>query len=70
MPAALLMTSLQARVQVLAESPPEVAEMLTRLNRITTATCPEAASSVSSSVSSIPLAERWSMAMPVTINPF
>ena len=40
MPAALLMTSLQARVRVLAEEPPEVAGMMTRLNRATAANCP------------------------------
>jgi sigma-B regulation protein RsbU (phosphoserine phosphatase) len=40
MPAALLMTSLQARVRVLAEEPPDVAGMMTRLNRATAANCP------------------------------
>lgn len=40
MPAALLMTSLQARVRVLAEEPPQVGEMMTRLNRATAANCP------------------------------
>ena len=40
MPAALLMTSLQARVRVLAEQSDDVAEMLTRLNRHTAASCP------------------------------
>lgn len=40
MPAALLMTSLQARVRVLAEEPPDVAEMMTRLNRATAANLP------------------------------
>lgn len=40
MPAALLMTSLQARVRVLAEEPPDVAQMMTRLNRATAANCP------------------------------
>jgi phosphoserine phosphatase RsbU/P len=40
MPAALLMTSLHARVRVLAEEPPDVAEMMMRLNRATAATCP------------------------------
>jgi phosphoserine phosphatase RsbU/P len=40
MPAALLMTSLQARVRVMAEDPPEVAALVTRLNRITAANCP------------------------------
>jgi serine phosphatase RsbU (regulator of sigma subunit)/pSer/pThr/pTyr-binding forkhead associated (FHA) protein len=40
MPAALLMTSLQARVRVMAEEPPDVARLMTRLNRITTESCP------------------------------
>jgi serine phosphatase RsbU (regulator of sigma subunit) len=40
MPAALLMTSLQARVRVLAEEPTDVASMMTRLNRATAANCP------------------------------
>jgi serine phosphatase RsbU (regulator of sigma subunit)/pSer/pThr/pTyr-binding forkhead associated (FHA) protein len=41
MPAALLMTSLHARVRVLAEEPPDnVAEMVTRLNRATAASIP------------------------------
>jgi serine phosphatase RsbU (regulator of sigma subunit) len=40
MPAALLMTSLQARVRVLAEQSIDVAEMLMRLNRHTAANCP------------------------------
>ena len=40
MPAALLMTSLQARVRVLAEDPPDVAEMMNRLNRATVANSP------------------------------
>ena len=40
MPAALLMTSLHARVRVLAEDPPHVAEMMMRLNRATAANCP------------------------------
>ena len=40
MPAALLMTSLQARVRVMAEDPPEVAQLMMRLNRITAANCP------------------------------
>lgn len=35
MPAALLMTSLQARLRVLAEDQPDVAELMTRLNRHT-----------------------------------
>jgi sigma-B regulation protein RsbU (phosphoserine phosphatase) len=34
------MTSLQARVRVLAEDPPDVASMMTRLNRATAANCP------------------------------
>ncbi|HYO82256.1 MAG TPA: SpoIIE family protein phosphatase, partial [Bryobacteraceae bacterium] len=40
MPAALLMTSLQARVRVLAESPDDTGTTLTRLNRHTAANCP------------------------------
>lgn len=40
MPAALLMTSLQARVRVMAEQPPDVADLMNRLNRITVANCP------------------------------
>ena len=40
MPAAMLMTSLQARVRVLAEEPPDVAEMMIRLNRATAANIP------------------------------
>jgi sigma-B regulation protein RsbU (phosphoserine phosphatase) len=40
MGAALLMSSLQARVQVLFDSPGELAERVSRLNRITTANCP------------------------------
>lgn len=40
MPAALLMTSLQARVRVLAEQPADVADLITRLNRHTAANCP------------------------------
>jgi phosphoserine phosphatase RsbU/P len=40
MPAALLMTSLHARVRVLAEEPPDVAQMMTKLNRATAANCP------------------------------
>jgi serine phosphatase RsbU (regulator of sigma subunit) len=40
MPAALLMTSLQARVRVLAEESADVAEIVTRLNRHTAANCP------------------------------
>jgi serine phosphatase RsbU (regulator of sigma subunit)/pSer/pThr/pTyr-binding forkhead associated (FHA) protein len=41
MPAALLMTSLQARVRVLAEESADVADIVTRLNRHTAANCPE-----------------------------
>jgi len=40
MPAALLMSSFQARVRVLAEDPPDMAEMMTRLNRATAVSCP------------------------------
>lgn len=40
MPAALLMTSLQARVRVIAESPDDVGSIVTRLNRHTAANCP------------------------------
>jgi serine phosphatase RsbU (regulator of sigma subunit) len=40
MPAALLMSSLQARMQVLFEKPDELAEQVARLNRITAANCP------------------------------
>ena len=40
MPAALLMTSLQARLRVLAEQSNDVAEVVTRLNRHTAANCP------------------------------
>jgi len=40
MPAALLMASLQARVQVLIEAEPEPARLVERLNRITAADCP------------------------------
>jgi serine phosphatase RsbU (regulator of sigma subunit)/pSer/pThr/pTyr-binding forkhead associated (FHA) protein len=40
MPAALLMSSLQARVQVLAELPGDLAPMVTRLNRIIASNCP------------------------------
>ena len=42
MPAALLMTSLQSRVRVLAEdSVPNIAELMARLNRSTAAHCPD-----------------------------
>jgi serine phosphatase RsbU (regulator of sigma subunit) len=40
MPASLLMMGLQARVQVLIEEPKNLAEAMTRLNRITSANCP------------------------------
>src|SRR4029077_270533 len=40
MPAALLMSSLQARVQVLFDDPTELAALVTRLNRIITTNCP------------------------------
>jgi serine phosphatase RsbU (regulator of sigma subunit) len=40
MPASLLMMGLQARVQVLIEEPKSLAEVMTRLNRITCAKCP------------------------------
>ncbi len=40
MPASLLMMGLQARVQVLVEEPRSLAEVMTRLNRITSANCP------------------------------
>ena len=40
MPAALLMSSLQARIQVLFQEPGRLAEQVARLNRITTANCP------------------------------
>src|SRR5665213_1795921 len=40
MPASLLMMGLQARVQVLIEEPKSLAEVTTRLNRITSANCP------------------------------
>jgi serine phosphatase RsbU (regulator of sigma subunit) len=40
MPAALLMTSLQARLRVLAELPTDVGDLLTRLNRHTAVNCP------------------------------
>lgn len=41
MPAALLMSSLQARVQVLAEEGDDLATMMTRLNRAISAKCPD-----------------------------
>jgi len=40
MPASLLMMGLQARVQVLIEEPKSLAQVMTRLNRITCANCP------------------------------
>jgi sigma-B regulation protein RsbU (phosphoserine phosphatase) len=40
MPAALLMSSLQARVQVLFDDPENLAAHVTRLNRIITSNCP------------------------------
>ncbi|MEP7364444.1 MAG: SpoIIE family protein phosphatase [Acidobacteriota bacterium] len=41
MSAALLMSSLQARVQVLSEEAEDLAQFLTRLNRSVSSTCPE-----------------------------
>jgi len=41
MPASLLMMGLQARVQALAEEPKDLASVMTRLNRLTCANCPE-----------------------------
>lgn len=41
MPAALMMTSLQAKVQALAESHGAPAELVTRLNHVLKSTCPE-----------------------------
>ncbi|MBZ5675884.1 MAG: SpoIIE family protein phosphatase [Acidobacteriia bacterium] len=41
MPAALLMSSLQARVHVVFEEPDELAQKLTRLNKSTCANCPD-----------------------------
>src|SRR5947209_10034239 len=40
MPASLLIMGLQARVQVLIEEPKSLADVMTRLNRITSANCP------------------------------
>jgi sigma-B regulation protein RsbU (phosphoserine phosphatase) len=40
MPAAMLMSSLQARVQVLIEDDTDLASMVTRLNRVVTSNCP------------------------------
>src|SRR5580693_3932007 len=40
MPASLLMMGLQARVKVLIEEPKSLADVMTRLNRITSANCP------------------------------
>src|SRR5580698_9361709 len=41
MPASLMMMGLQARVQVLADEPQNLAAVMTRLNRLTSANCPE-----------------------------
>ncbi len=41
MPASLLMSSLQARVQVLFEEPDELARKITRLNKAICANCPD-----------------------------
>jgi serine phosphatase RsbU (regulator of sigma subunit)/pSer/pThr/pTyr-binding forkhead associated (FHA) protein len=41
MPASLLMMGLQARVQVLIEEPDDLAGVMTKLNRITCANCPD-----------------------------
>lgn len=41
MPASLLMSSLQARVQVLFDDPTNLAALVTRLNRIITSNCPQ-----------------------------
>jgi len=40
MPSSLLMMGLQARVQVLIEEPKSLSDVMTRLNRITSANCP------------------------------
>ncbi len=40
MPAALLMSSLQARAQVLFDDPTDLAALVTRLNRIISSNCP------------------------------
>jgi len=40
LPAALMMSSLQARVQVLSEETEDIADFVTRLNRSVTASCP------------------------------
>jgi sigma-B regulation protein RsbU (phosphoserine phosphatase) len=40
MPASLLMMGLQARVEVLIEEPKDLAQVMTKLNRITSANCP------------------------------
>ncbi len=40
MPASLLMSSLQARVQVLADDPANLAQLVTRLNKLTRKNCP------------------------------
>jgi serine phosphatase RsbU (regulator of sigma subunit) len=41
MPAALMMSSLQARVQVLAEEPGDLGNLVSRLNRSVTTNCPD-----------------------------
>ncbi len=41
MPASLLMMSLQARVQVLIDEPENLADVMTRLNRLTASNCPD-----------------------------
>ncbi len=41
MPASLLMMGLQARVEILIDEPDDLAHMMTRLNRITQANCPD-----------------------------
>jgi serine phosphatase RsbU (regulator of sigma subunit) len=40
MPASLLMSSLQARVQVLVDDPGDLADLVTRLNKLTKKNCP------------------------------
>lgn len=40
MPAALMVMELQARLQILAEDPRDLSALMTRLNKITCATCP------------------------------
>ncbi len=41
MPASLLMMGLQARVQVMIDEPDNLGEVMTRLNRVTAANCPD-----------------------------